>query len=136
MIQDIAPHHFDNAYHSYAPCEEDFAIYCQPHQVLLKRQEDRIIFPTFRDLKKRNDDILENATYLFQIDEFRFFLVKHVTRNHYPASRWKTPKSSVWQNHNTWLLPESLLTSFISGMKAGNSAAAAVPRSATMRKNV
>lgn len=76
MIQDIAPHHFDNAYHSYAPREEDFAIYCQPHQVLLKRQEDRIIFPTFQDLKKRNDDILENATYLFQIDEFRFFLVK------------------------------------------------------------
>ena len=78
MIQDIAPHHFDNAYHSYTPREEDFAIYCQPHQVLLKRQEDRIIFPTFRDLKKRNDDILENATYLFQIDGFRFFLVKHV----------------------------------------------------------
>ena len=78
MIQDIAPHHFDNAYHSYAPREEDFAIYCQPHQVLLKRQEDRIILPTFQDLKKRNDDILENATYLFQIDEFRFFLVKHV----------------------------------------------------------
>ena len=50
MIQDIAPHHFDNAYHSYAPREEDFAIYCQPHQVLLKRQEDRIIFPTFQVL--------------------------------------------------------------------------------------
>ena len=71
MIQEIAPHHFDNAYHSYAPREEDFAIYCQPHQVLLKRQEDRIIFPTFRDLKKRNDDILENATYLFHTEIFR-----------------------------------------------------------------
>ena len=95
MIQDIAPHHFDNAYHSYAPREEDFAIYCQPHQVLLKRQEDRIIFPTFRDLKKRNDDILENATYLFQIDEFRFFLVKHV--NPEPLSGFQMENTEIFR---------------------------------------
>ena len=95
MIQDIAPHHFNNAYHSYAPREEDFAIYCQPHQVLLKRQEDRIIFPTFRDLKKRNDDILENATYLFQIDEFRFFLVKHV--NPEPLSGFQMENTEIFR---------------------------------------
>lgn len=95
MIQDIAPHHFDNAYHSYAPREEDFAIYCQPHQVLLKRQEDRIIFPTFRDLKKRNDDILENATYLFQIDGFRFFLVKHV--NPEPLSGFQMENTEIFR---------------------------------------
>ena len=95
MIQDIAPHHFDNAYHSYAPREEDFAIYCQPHQVLLKRQEDRIIFPAFRDLKKRNDDILENATYLFQIDEFRFFLVKHV--NPEPLSSFQMENTEIFR---------------------------------------
>ena len=95
MIQDIAPHHFDNAYHSYTPREEDFAIYCQPHQVLLKRQEDRIIFPAFRDLKKRNDDILENATYLFQIDEFRFFLVKHV--NPEPLSGFQMENTEIFR---------------------------------------
>lgn len=95
MIQDIAPHHFDNAYHSYVPREEDFAIYCQPHQVLLKRQEDRIIFPAFRDLKKRNDDILENATYLFQIDEFRFFLVKHV--NLEPLSGFQMENTEIFR---------------------------------------
>lgn len=95
MIQDIAPHHFNNAYHSYAPREEDFAIYCQPHQVLLKRQEDRIIFPAFRDLKKRNDDILENATYLFQIDEFRFFLVKHV--NPEPLSGFQMENTEIFR---------------------------------------
>ena len=95
MIQDIAPHHFDNAYHSYAPREEDFVIYCQPHQVLLKRQEDRIIFPTFQDLKKRNDDILENATYLFQIDEFRFFLVKHV--NPEPLSGFQMENTEIFR---------------------------------------
>ena len=95
MIQDIAPHHFDNTYHSYTPREEDFAIYCQPHQVLLKRQEDRIIFPAFRDLKKRNDDILENATYLFQIDEFRFFLVKHV--NPEPLSGFQMENTEIFR---------------------------------------
>ena len=95
MIQDIAPHHFDNAYHPYTPREEDFAIYCHPHQVLLKRLEDRIIFPTFRDLKKRNDDILENATYLFQIDEFRFFLVKNV--NPEPLSGFQMENTEVFR---------------------------------------
>lgn len=136
MIQDIAPHHFNNAYHSYAPREEDFAIYCQPHQVLLKRQEDRIIFPTFRDLKKRNDDILENATYLFQIDEFRVFLVKHV--NPEPLSGFQMENTEIFRLAEPQYLAfaGTLLTSFISGMKAGNSAAAAVPRSAMMRKNV
>lgn len=95
MIQDIAPHHFDNAYHPYTPQEKDFAIYCQPHQVLLKRMENQIIFPTFRDLKKRNDDILENATYLFQIDEFRFFLVKNV--NPEPLSGFQMENTEVFR---------------------------------------
>lgn len=95
MIQDIAPHRFNNTYHPYQPTENDFAIYCEPHRVLLKRSEEQILFPTFRDLKKRNDDILEYAIYLFQIDSYRFFLVKHV--NPEPLSGFQMENTEIFR---------------------------------------
>ena len=95
MIQDIAPHRFNNTYHPYQPTENDFAIYCEPHRVLLKRSEEQILFPTFRDLKKRNDDILEHAIYLFQIDSYRFFLVKHV--NPEPLSGFQMENTEIFR---------------------------------------
>lgn len=78
MIQDIAPHHYDNAYRPAPPRPEDYVLYFTPHQALLKRHEEEMDFPRFRDLTKRNDDIYEHVTYLFQIDDQRFYLADHV----------------------------------------------------------
>ncbi len=95
MIQDIAPHHFDNAYRPASPKPEDYALYFTPHEVLMRREEEQIDFPRFRDLEQRNDDIYEHATYLFQIDENRFYLVDHV--NLAPLSHFSMENTEMFR---------------------------------------
>lgn len=79
MIQDISPHHFDNAYQPKIPTADCYAICCEEHKVLAIRDEDTIDFPRFRDLETANPDIYEHYTYLFAIDGQEFFLVNHIT---------------------------------------------------------
>lgn len=58
MIQDIAPHHFDNAYRPAPPSPDSFALCFQERKSLLLRREDGSFdFPRFRDLEKGNEDI-------------------------------------------------------------------------------
>ena len=40
----------------------------------------RIDFPRFRDLERLNEEIYEEAVYLFTIDEERFYLVQNISR--------------------------------------------------------
>lgn len=80
MIQDIAPHHFDNAYRPQPPQPDSYALYYEDHAALLDRNGDKEFdFPRFRDLEEENDDIYCHWTYLFSIDEDRFYLVEHIT---------------------------------------------------------
>ncbi|MGL5434869.1 MAG: NAD(+) diphosphatase [Lachnospiraceae bacterium] len=79
MIQDIAPHRFDNAYRPHPPTADCYALYYEEHQVLMERTEDSINYPRFRDLEQANPDIYEHYTYLFSIDEQSFFLADHIT---------------------------------------------------------
>ena len=84
MIQDIAPHHYDNAYQADAkPSPDSYALYFEPHRTLvhLKNTSDsrEFDFPRFRDLEKENDDIYEHCIYLFAIDGQDFYLLEHIT---------------------------------------------------------
>lgn len=76
MIQDIAPHHYDNAYHpERKPQPDSYVFYYKDRSVLIRRiSEDEFDFPRFRDLSDCNPDIYENFTYLFSIDEQEFYL--------------------------------------------------------------
>jgi NAD+ diphosphatase len=84
MIQDIAPHHYNNAYHPVKPELSDYCLYFEPGKALLKQNGDEIAFPTFREISEmyrsteENDDgfeaFCESVTYLFQIDEHRYYL--------------------------------------------------------------
>ena len=78
MIQDIAPHKYDNAYKPVPPEKDSIALYYEKRAVLLKRTKDEIIYPTFADLERLNDDIYEDYTYLFSIDDQRFYLVREI----------------------------------------------------------
>lgn len=79
MIQDIYPHHFDNAYHPEAPEPNSYALYYHGKEVLLGRNEqEEIIFPTFKELEKYNEHLYENYTYLFTIDDDRYYLLNTV----------------------------------------------------------
>lgn len=79
MIQDIAPHHYDNAYHPTPPTPDSYALYYEEHAVLVSRQEEEIDYPRFRDLEQVNPDIYGSYTYLFSIDGLGYYLLQHVS---------------------------------------------------------
>lgn len=80
MIQDIAPHQYDNTYRPVPPERGSFALYYEGRTALVHMTKETVEFPTFADLEGLNDDIYENYTYLFTIDEKRFYLVTEINR--------------------------------------------------------
>lgn len=70
MIQDIAPHYYNNHYAEYAAEEEDFCICVKEDRALLSWEGNEWHIPSFRELGKDT----EKAVYLFSIDEKRYFL--------------------------------------------------------------
>ena len=80
MIQDIQPHQFDNQYRPCPPDAQSYALYYEGQSALLKKGKDRIDFPRFCDLERLNEEIYEDAVYLFTIDEERFYLVHNINR--------------------------------------------------------
>ena len=80
MIQDIQPHQFDNQYRPCPPDAQSYALYYEGQSALLKKRKDGIEFPRFRDLERLNEEIYEEAVYLFTIDEERFYLVQNISR--------------------------------------------------------
>lgn len=81
MIQDIAPHRYDNAYRPDAvPDAESYALYFDGRTALVMRSGDNEFdFPRFKDLECCNSDLYQSYTYLFSIDEEKFFLLNHIT---------------------------------------------------------
>ena len=69
MIQDIQPHHLFNQYRPVPPDGESFALYYEEHAVLVKRTENGIEFPRFRELERLNEDLYEDYIYLFSVDD-------------------------------------------------------------------
>ncbi|MCD8083415.1 MAG: NAD(+) diphosphatase [Clostridiales bacterium] len=80
MIQDIAPHIYDNAYRpEKTPTPLSYALCYADRRILISRGKDAFDLPRFQDLERENPDIYEHVTYLFTIDEQDFFLVEHIT---------------------------------------------------------
>lgn len=80
MIQDIGEHTFDNQYHPSLPGRESYALYYEDHAALVRKYPDRIEFPRFRDIERLNEDVYEDAVYLFSIDGERYYLVEEINR--------------------------------------------------------
>lgn len=85
MIQDIAPHRFDNSYRISRPEAEDFICCMQNNQVLLHtpfsstkeaNREDACAIPVLAELEAWVPEIRERARYLFSIDEKPYYLVE------------------------------------------------------------
>lgn len=83
MIQDIAPHHFDNAYHPVPPDGDSIALCFEGRACLVKKTEE-IVFPRFADLEKDNQDIYHDYIYLFRVDQERYYLVTEISRESLP----------------------------------------------------
>lgn len=79
MIQDIQPYGFSNAYQSAAPDGNSYLLCYTDKEVLIKWNADKIDFPRFSDLEECNEKLYESCTYLFSIDDLRFYLAEHIT---------------------------------------------------------
>ena len=96
MIQDIQPHHYDNQYRQVPPDRECLALYYEERSVLMKRTAEGIEFPRFRDLERLNEEIYEDAVYLFSIDDERYYLVQEISRE--PQSEFVMENTEVFRN--------------------------------------
>lgn len=76
MIQDISPHHFKNEYRLQPPRREDYWLCYDGRKVLLKIEAGGIDYPTFAEMEStcQKEDLYEDYTYLFSIDDKRFYL--------------------------------------------------------------
>lgn len=114
MIQDIAPHIYDNTYRLEPPKEDSYALYFEERQTLLCRHKEELDFPRFRDLEALNDDIYENYTYLFSIDGQGFYLVEHINRE--PLSDFTMENTEIFRN----AVPQHLAFAGITGYQLYN----------------
>lgn len=83
MIQDIAPHKFDNQYRACAPNGDSFVLMYENREVWVKEKEGKVSFPVFRELEAVDQGIYERAVYLFSIDRNMFFMVKNLDTTAY-----------------------------------------------------
>lgn len=72
MINEIAPHRYDNSFQPRAPRKEDLALSFAGRQILVKQGEKGPQLPTFGDLTAQP----EKAVHLFEIDGIGFFLIE------------------------------------------------------------
>lgn len=106
MIQDIAPHRFDNRYRISKPETEDFICCIQNNQILLHtpshpaeeaKGEAVSELPTRKELEAWMPEIKERARYLFSIDEKPYYLagLDEKERQLFPeneAFHWQKPQ--------------------------------------------
>ena len=55
-------------------------MYYEDRAVLLKKTENGIVFPKFRELERLNEEIYTEYIYLFSVDEERYYLVQGLNR--------------------------------------------------------
>ena len=84
MIQDIAPHRYDNTYHISKPEAEDYVLCIQKNKVLLAKgrkpegaEEDVMyLIPNLSAVTELVADAKERAIYMFAIDEKPYYMVE------------------------------------------------------------
>lgn len=83
MIQDIAPHIYNNKYIPCMPEADDYLLIYDGRNVFVK-EEKELYFPKFSELKGEY-----NCTYLFSIDDKRFFLGSRWMEGELEGYEWK-----------------------------------------------
>jgi len=90
MIQEITPHIYDNQYKPAAPDPHSILLCYKGREVLAGRQEQTIILPRFQDLEEQNPGIYDEYTYLFTIDDERYYLGNGVVLGEEAAFDWES----------------------------------------------
>lgn len=101
MIQDIAPHHFNNSYQSVLPTDNTFAfVYCNGH-FLLKGSDDKPELLSYKELPANIR--ASEYRYLFSFDNRPFFLFLLDERGFSYLPYRQLPVASAINSHSVWL---------------------------------
>lgn len=79
MIQDIAPHIFNNQYQPIGPDKDSYLLCFQKGEVLVGRSGDEICYPRFHEVENENEELYKSSRYLFAIDSARFYLANNLS---------------------------------------------------------
>ena len=85
MFQDIAPHTYKNEYQNSWPKRDSILVYFKDKKVLLCKEGSDLRLPRFSQLEAENDDLYENDTYLFTIDDDAYYLVNYINYDKSPG---------------------------------------------------
>lgn len=89
MIQEITPHIYNNEYRPVEPDANSIILCYKEREVLVRKEEKQINLPRFRDLEQQSQDLYEEYTYLFTIDDQRFYLGNDVDLNGKVSFSWE-----------------------------------------------
>ncbi|MGL6198551.1 MAG: NAD(+) diphosphatase [Lachnospiraceae bacterium] len=89
MIQEINPHIYDNQYKPARPDADSVLLCYKRREVLVARKEEEIVLPRFRHLEKYNQGLYDEYTYLFTIDEERYYLGNGVSLDEDSNFSWE-----------------------------------------------
>jgi len=96
MIQDIAPHQFSNEYIPQPPEGNSYILFYYDKELLMDISDEQAIkFPTFSELAVCNENIYESYTYLFTIDNDRYYLMDNLS---FQNSRYQMEKIESLRN--------------------------------------
>ena len=76
MINDIAPRRFDNCYKNKKAEPHDLFLSYEGNTVLVKKDKDKLWYPSFKDYEEDFPGLAENATFLFTVDDINYYLVE------------------------------------------------------------
>ncbi len=96
MIQDIAPHNYDNTFYIKKPSADDFVFCIQRNRILLKETagDAKLLVPRFDEIETSLGKSIDRPTYLFSIDDRPYFLVNISENENWDTTEnlfaWKT----------------------------------------------
>lgn len=105
MIQDIAPHKFDNSYRHQKPQDTDYALCIKANKTLLiSRDTHSYEIPTIDEMETTFSKNGAQAIYLFSIDDKAYFLIEEI--------KGEIPSNMEWQNTQYFRLMEPRYQAF------------------------
>lgn len=81
MIQQIAPHKYDNTYKIDEVQDEDYVLIFDKNEVVIKTDMKTKELPKYKDVKESLGLSEDDFIYLFKIDDYKFFMYKSGNNN-------------------------------------------------------
>lgn len=86
MIQDIGPRIFDNMFKERKASPQDLFLSYQDDTILVREDKDKLWYPSFSDFKSEYPYLIDDAQFLFTIDEINYYLIDN--RKIIPLNGW------------------------------------------------